>query len=137
MRILWGCLVVAVIAPLVGLFLLFMMPMWRDDARLDDFHERVVAHPLPPETHRRSDGVATFDKNSSGSGDYCEYRVQLKLRTGLSHIELYAYYDKAAIAGVDGGMAQVSVDLDDAGDGGAVIVEFRDISPSDWDIRCT
>ncbi|GGO68829.1 hypothetical protein GCM10012289_28520 [Nonomuraea cavernae] len=110
--------------------------MWRDDARLDDFHERVVARPLPPETRSRDDSVATFGKNSSGNGDYCEYRVRLKLRTGLSPVELYAYYDKAAIAGVDVGMAQVSVDVDDAGDGGAVIVEFRDISSSDWDIRC-
>ncbi|GAA3693445.1 hypothetical protein GCM10022224_068700 [Nonomuraea antimicrobica] len=137
MRILWGCLAVVVIAPLVGLFLLFKMPMWRDDARLDDFHERVLAHPLPPETRSRSDSVAAFDKNSSGNGDYCEYRIHLKLRTNLSQRELQAYYDRAAIGGVGDHKAEVSVDMgEDVGNSGSVIVEFKDIRPSEWDIRC-
>jgi hypothetical protein len=123
--------------PLVGLFLLYKMPMWRDDARLDDFHERVLAHPLPPHTRSQRDSVATVDKISDGSGDYCEYKVRLELRTGLSQKELRAYYTKAAIAGVNE-KAQVFYRVsDDTGDSRTVTVEFGDISPSDWDFRCT
>ncbi|MEV6152566.1 hypothetical protein AB0L53_19680 [Nonomuraea sp. NPDC052129] len=138
MRIVWGCLAVVLMAPLVGLFLLYKMPMWRDDARFDDFRGRVLAYPLPPETHKKSDSVATFDKISGGNGDYCEYRVRLELRTGLPLKELYAYYDKAAIAGVADDEAQVSLHVsEDTGDSRTVTVEFSDISSSDWDIRCT
>jgi hypothetical protein len=136
-RIVWGCLTAVVIAALVGVFLLFEIPMWRDDARLDDFRERVVAHPLPPETHIQSDGIATFGKISGGNGDYCEYRIRLELRTSLSQKDLHAYYNKAAIAGVND-KAQVSFrGGDDIGDSRTVMVEFGDISPSDWDIRCS
>ncbi|MCA2219893.1 hypothetical protein [Nonomuraea aurantiaca] len=138
MRIVWGCLAVVLMVPLVGLFLLYKMPMWRDDARFDDFRGRVLAHPLPPETHRQSDSVATFGKISGGNGDYCEYRVRLELRTGLPLKELYAYYDKAAIAGVADDEAQVSLHVsEDTGDSRTVTVEFGDISYSDWDLRCT
>lgn len=138
MRIVWGCLAVVLMAPLVGLFLLYEMPMWRDDARFDDFRGRVLAHPLPPETHSQKDSIATFDKISGGNGDYCEYRVRLELRTGLPLKELYAYYDKAAIAGVTDDEAQVSLHVsEDTGDSRTVTVEFGDISSSDWDIRCT
>ncbi|MFI6708804.1 hypothetical protein ACIBF7_20375 [Nonomuraea sp. NPDC050478] len=41
MRIVWGCLSAAAIVPLAGLFLL---PVWRDDARFDDFRDRVLAY---------------------------------------------------------------------------------------------
>src|SRR5262245_30764008 len=104
-------------APLVGLFLLYKMPMWRDDARFEDFRARVLAHPLPPETHRQGDGVATFGKISEGNGDYCEYRVRFELRTSLSQKELRSYYKKAAIAGVAEEKAQVSFRVgEDIGD---------------------
>ncbi|MCF6475736.1 hypothetical protein FAF44_46410 [Nonomuraea sp. MG754425] len=136
MRILWGCLAVVVIAPLVGLFLLIMMPVWRDDARLDDFHERVLDIPLPPETRSAGDSEAEFDKNGSGNGDYCRYEIRLLLSTGLSAGELGAYYRRAAIAGVDD---EANVHLEwgeDAKDGRAVVVKFSDLSASDWDFRC-
>ncbi|MGW6495774.1 hypothetical protein [Nonomuraea angiospora] len=138
MRILLGCLATVVIVPLVGLILLIMIPVWRDNARLDDFHARVLAHPLPPETSSNGDSDATFGKNSSGNGDYCEYSVQLVLQTTLSQEEIRDYYGKAAIAGADDREeAQVSLNFgEDDGRGEAVIVEFRDISPSDWDWRC-
>ncbi|GAA4952652.1 hypothetical protein HD597_009639 [Nonomuraea thailandensis] len=137
MRILWGCLAVVVIAPLVGLFLLIMKPVWRDDARLDNFHERVLAIPLPPETRSNGDIEAEFGKNSGGSGDYCHYEIRLPLSTGLSAGEIGAYYRKAAIAGVEN---EANVRLtwgENAADGRAVVVEFSDISSSDWDFRCT
>ncbi|MEV4018436.1 hypothetical protein AB0J35_48865 [Nonomuraea angiospora] len=139
MRILWGCLAVFVIAPLVGLFCLIMIPIWRDNARLDDFHERVLAYPLPSETRSKSDSEATFDKVFGGSGDYCEYRVRLSLQTSLSQKEIWAHYGKATIAGADDSeKADIRIRFgEETGDGRAVIVEFGDISPSDWDWRCT
>ncbi|MFI6637211.1 hypothetical protein OIE67_51095 [Nonomuraea fuscirosea] len=137
MRILWGCLAVVVIAPLVGLFLLIMMPVWRDDARLDDFHERVLAIPLPPETRSNGDSEAEFDKNPGGSGDYCHYEIRLPLSTGLSAGEIGAYYRKTAVTGVDD-EAHVGLDWgEDTEDGRAVVVVFSDLSSSDWDFRCT
>ncbi|MFB9200340.1 hypothetical protein ACFFV7_03965 [Nonomuraea spiralis] len=127
-----------VIAPLIGLFLLIMMPVWRDDARFDDFHERVLAYPLPPRTQDQGGGDATFGKISGGNGDYCEYRVQLVLQTGLSQGEIRTYYDKARIRGADDEEARISLRFgQDTGDDMEVTVEFSDISPSDWDFRCT
>lgn len=139
MRVMWGCLAMVVIAPLAGLFFLVMAPVWRDDARLDDFHERVLAYPLPPETRNWSDSDATFGKLDNANGDYCEYRVRLTLWTGLSEKEIRAYYAKAVIAGVDNETQAEAVTLylaEDSGDDRAVIAEFRDLSPSDWDWRC-
>lgn len=137
MRILWGCLAVVVIVPIVGLALLIMVPMWRDDARFDDFRERVLAYPLPPKTESEGSD-ATFGKIRGGNGDYCEYRVQLVLRTGLSQGEIRAYYDKARIRGADDEEhALVSLSFgDDKGDEMEVTVEFGDLSPDDWDLRC-
>jgi len=55
----------------------------------------------------------------------------------LSQKELRAHYNKAAIAGV-GNKAQVFFRVgEDTGDSRTVTVEFGDISPSDWDFRCT
>ncbi|AQZ67234.1 unnamed protein product [[Actinomadura] parvosata subsp. kistnae] len=126
-----------VIVPLVALFLLYQIPMWRDDARLDDFHERVLAIPLPPETRSAGDSEAEFGKNSGGGGDYCHYEIRLPLSTGLSAGEIGAYYRKAAITGVEIA-ADVRLDWgEDTADGRAVVVKFSDISSSDWDWRCT
>ncbi|MGN9841611.1 hypothetical protein ACTMTI_26140 [Nonomuraea sp. H19] len=47
------------IVPLVGLFLLIMIPEWRDNARLEAFYERVLAYPLPPNTRDVSREIAT------------------------------------------------------------------------------
>ncbi|MGV9532264.1 hypothetical protein ACWDR9_01180 [Streptosporangium sandarakinum] len=139
-RILVGCLVTGVIAPLVGLFLLILIPVWRDEARLDDFHERVLAYPLPPETRTAGDSDATVGKISGGSGDYCEYQIRLTLQTGLSHEDILAYYDEAAIAGANTReKAQVSLGSDEHLDkeNGTVIVEFGALAPSDWNWNCT
>ncbi|TDD49723.1 hypothetical protein E1286_13510 [Nonomuraea terrae] len=139
MRILVGCLATAVIVPLVGLFLLIAIPMWRDDARFDDFQERVLAYPLPPQTRIKGDIDATFGKNTSGNGDYCAYSVQMVLQTALSQKEIRVYYSKAAIAGVDGrDEAWVSLDFsEDSDNSGAVTVEFTDLTPSDWNVSCS
>ncbi|WP_146615467.1 hypothetical protein [Nonomuraea aridisoli] len=124
---------------MIGLFFLIMIPVWRDDARLDDFHARVLAYPVPPETRVKGDSDATFGKNSGGSGDYCAYSVRLVLETRLSQKEIHAHYGRAAIAGPDN-RSRAQVDLrfsEDSGNGGDVTVEFHDITPSDWDWRCT
>ncbi|MER6825666.1 hypothetical protein ABT352_06735 [Streptosporangium sp. NPDC000563] len=139
MRILWGCLVIGAISPLVGLFLLIMIPVWRDEARLDDFHQRVLAYPLPPETRTMGDSDATVGKISGGNGDYCEYQIRLTLQTGLPQEKILAYYEKAAIAGADAReKAQVSLGSDeDIDESEAVIVEFGAITDSDWNWNCT
>ncbi|MEU8401744.1 hypothetical protein AB0C28_41700 [Nonomuraea sp. NPDC048892] len=133
-----GCLAVVVVVPLIGLFLLFKIPMWRDDARFDGFRERALAYPLPPKTQSKGSDDATFGKISDGNGDYCEYRVQRALQTRLSQGEIRTYYDKARISGADTkGKADVSLRFGDAtGDDMEVTVSFGDISPSDWDFRC-
>jgi hypothetical protein len=134
---LWSFLAGIGIAVLAGLFLLALMPVWRDDARLDDFHERVLAIPLPPETRSTGDSEAELSKNSGGSGDYCHFEIRLPLSTGLSEGEIGAYYRKAAITGV-ANEADVRLDWgEDTEDGRAVVVEFSDVYSSDWDFRCT
>ncbi|MFI7610283.1 hypothetical protein ACIBP6_03495 [Nonomuraea terrae] len=138
MRTLVGCLATVVVVPLVGLALLIMIPMWRDNARLDDFHERVLAFPLPPETRIKGDS-ATFGKNSGGSGDYCEYSVRLELETVLSQKDIHAHYGRAAIAGPDN-KDRVRASLrfsEDNRNSREVTVEFSDITPSDWNLSCT
>jgi hypothetical protein len=138
-RILVGCLAAVVMAPFVGFFLLIAIPMWRDNARFDDFQERVLAYPLPPQTRIKGDIDATFGRNSSGNGDYCEYGVQMVLQTALSQKEIRAYYSKAAITGADGrDEAEVSMDFgDDSDNGGAVTVKFTDLTHSDWNVTCS
>lgn len=43
MRVVWVVVAALVVVPLVGLFVLVMNPVWRDDARLEAFYERVAA----------------------------------------------------------------------------------------------
>lgn len=64
-RAVWVVLAACVVIPLVGLFLLVMNPVWRDDARLEAFYERVVAYPLPPSSRDAfpMDRDVTFGKN--------------------------------------------------------------------------
>lgn len=138
-RLAWGCLA-AILVPLAGLFVLVMLPVWRDNARLDDLQERVLAYPLPPNTsdYFWGDGDVTFGRNlSGGSGDYCDYRVRLTIQTALTEEEIRTYYGKAVIAGAEA-KAQIYLYFEDANEGGArrVIVEFYDSHDSDWDWRC-
>ena len=67
MRVLWGCLAATVIAPIAGVLFLIMIPVWRDNDRLADFHERVLTHPLPPETRSRDNGQAAFGRRQSAT----------------------------------------------------------------------
>ncbi|MCA2187555.1 hypothetical protein [Nonomuraea cavernae] len=128
------------IVPLVGLFLLIMIPIWRDDARLDAFYDRVVAYPLPPNSRDAfsMDRDATFGKNLvGGSGSYCDYRVRITLQTALTPQEIHRHYDNASIAGAES-KAMISLyfrDEDSAG-GRRVIVEAYDSHDWDGDWRC-
>ncbi|MFC5831852.1 hypothetical protein [Nonomuraea insulae] len=140
MRILWGCLAAAVIAPLVGLFLLIMIPEWRDNARLEAFYERVLDYPLPPNTQDAfpGDRDVTFGKNlAMGSGSYCDYRVRLTLRTALTPQEIHRHYDDAFIAGAET-RAMITLHFADEGPAGGhrVIVEVYDSHDWDGDWRC-
>ncbi|MGW2153212.1 hypothetical protein [Nonomuraea sp. NPDC001699] len=140
MRILWGCVALAVIAPLVGLFLLIMIPVWRDNARLDDLYERVLAHPLPPNSRDvfLMDRDVTFGKNLvGGSGSYCDYRVRITLQTALTPQEIRRHYDNAVIPGAES-KTMISLYFGDDGDGGGrrVIVEAYDSHDWDGDWRC-
>ncbi|MEV0826644.1 hypothetical protein [Nonomuraea rubra] len=139
-RAVWVVLAACVVIPLVGLFLVVMNPVWRDDARLEAFYERVVAYPLPPSSRDvfPMDRDVTFGKNlAGGSGSYCDYRVRITLETALSPQELRRYYDGATIAGAEH-KAMISLYFQEEGPAGGrrVIVEAYDSHDWDWDWRC-
>ncbi|SEN73007.1 hypothetical protein [Nonomuraea pusilla] len=139
----WGCLV-AVVLPFFGaLILVFgfvMPPVWRDDDRLDALLDRVLTHPLPPETSELSDQRdADFGRGLfGGNGDYCDYRIRIVLQTKRTQEEIRRHYGKATIKGAEEN-ATLSLFFEDTGDtsGRRVIVEVTDRHGSDWDWRCT
>ncbi|GAA2645679.1 hypothetical protein [Nonomuraea recticatena] len=131
MRILTGCLTVAVLVPLAGVLFLFVPPIWEENARLDEFHNRVSAYPLPPRT-QVSDSDTAIGRAPT-NGDYCEYIVRLTLQTELSPADIQGYYGKAAIVGVSS-PAHISAESPASG---SVVVEFSDIDSNPWDLRCT
>ncbi|MEU8357447.1 hypothetical protein AB0C27_15665 [Nonomuraea sp. NPDC048882] len=139
-RVVWVVVAACVVIPLAGLFVLVMNPVWRDDARLEAFYERVAAYPLPPGSQEAflQDRDVTFGKNFvGGSGSYCDYRVRITLETSLSPEEVRRHYDGATIAGVEQ-KAMISVyfgEVNSAG-GRRVIVEAYDSHNWDWDWRC-
>ncbi|GAA2374387.1 hypothetical protein GCM10010404_32390 [Nonomuraea africana] len=120
-----------VVVPLAGLLLLFVPPIWEGNGRLDEFHERVTAYPLPPKAQVRDSDTSI--SRAPTNGDYCEYSVRLTLQTDLSPAAVQGYYGKAAIVGLSG-PAQVSVR---PGDSDSVVVEFFDLDGNPWDLRCT
>ncbi|WP_155357996.1 hypothetical protein [Acrocarpospora macrocephala] len=138
MRLGWGCLA-ALLVPLAGLFVLVMIPMWRDNARLEALYERVTDYPRPPNTRLAYyDRDMTLGRNlSGGSGDYCDYRVRITLLTTLQPEEIRRHYSKALIAGAEDN-ARISLFFEDPVDGESrVVVEVFDSHGSDWDWRCT
>jgi hypothetical protein len=137
-----GCLA-AVLVPLVARGVLVMVPVWRDNRRLDALHERVLDYPLPPHTHHTlmSDDV-DFGKPPGANGDMCAYRIRMTIQTLLTAEEIRAYYRKVTIAGVAGGKARIYLWFGDSEDpdgvvSGRVVVEVVDGHGSDWDWRCT
>ncbi|MEV4082911.1 hypothetical protein AB0J43_21850 [Nonomuraea fuscirosea] len=139
-RVVWVVVAVLVVIPLVGLFVLVMNPVWRDDARLEAFYERVAAYPLPAGSREAflQDRDVTFGKNMvGGSGRYCDYRVRITLETSLFPEEFRRHYAGATIAGAEH-KARISVyfgEVTSAG-GRRVIVEAYDSHNWDWDWRC-
>ncbi|MCC5578989.1 hypothetical protein IMZ11_25515 [Microtetraspora sp. AC03309] len=138
-RVMWGC-ALAIVVPLAALFVLIMIPVWRDDARLDALYKRASTYPLPPKTrHYFFDDDMLFGKNmTGGSGDYCDYRIRITLETALTAEEIRNYYGKARIAGAEG-KADISLWFEDLDESGLrrVIVQVFDSHGSDWDWRCT
>ncbi|GAA0853111.1 hypothetical protein GCM10009525_81950 [Streptosporangium amethystogenes subsp. fukuiense] len=117
-----------------------MMPIWRDNARLEAFYKRVLDYPLPPRSRDvfPMDRDVIFGKNlSGGSGDYCDYRVRITLQTALTPQEIHRHYDNASIAGAEG-KAVISLYFEDEGPAGGrrVIVEAYDSHDWDGDWRC-
>ncbi|MGW4792254.1 hypothetical protein ACWEPC_07555 [Nonomuraea sp. NPDC004297] len=125
---------------LIGLFVLVMNPVWRDDSRLEAFYERVAAYPLPPGAQDvfPADQDATFGKNlAGGSGRYCDYRVRITLETALTPQEIRRHYDGATIAGTkEKAMISLYFQEEAPGGGRRVIVEAYDSHDWDWDWRC-
>ena len=126
-----GCLTAVVLVPLAGALWLFVPPIWEENARLDEFHNRVSAYPLPPKT-QVSDSGADISRAANTNGDYCEYMVRLTLQTELSPADIQGYYSKAAVAGVSN-PAQISAESPASG---SVVVEFSDIDSNPLDLRC-
>ncbi|SNT34920.1 hypothetical protein SAMN05216276_10366 [Streptosporangium subroseum] len=133
-----GCLVVALL-PVIGLFLLFMVPIWVNDAKLNALIDRFESYPQPPKTYGTESG-AEGSIALRGNGNHCDYRVRLTLSTELSVDELTDYYDRADIAGVDAGQPSVTVwtQPSELGASGIrmVIVELNDGTDAGLDIRC-
>ncbi|MEU4227502.1 hypothetical protein AB0F17_24690 [Nonomuraea sp. NPDC026600] len=130
----------AVFALIAAVFVLVMMPVWRDNARLEALYERVLAYPLPPRTGDvfPMDRDVTFGKNlAKGSGAYCDYRVRITLQTALTPQEIHRHYGSASIAGAEE-KAMISLFFEDEGPAGGrrVIVEVYDSHDWDWDWRC-
>ncbi|MGI5490971.1 hypothetical protein [Microtetraspora malaysiensis] len=140
-RVLWGC-ALAIVVPLAALFVLIMVPVWRDDARLDALYERIRSYPPPPKTRAyyvsAGDDVLIERNLTGGSGDRCDYRIRITLETELTAEEIRDYYGKAKIAGVEG-KASVSLWFEDPDEEGRrrFIVEVFDSHDSDWDLRCS
>lgn len=130
----------AVFAPIALAFGLVMMPVWRDNARLEAFYGRVLDFPLPPRTRDvfPMDRDVIFGKNlAMGSGRYCDYRVRITLQTALTPQEIHRHYGSASIAGAES-KAMISLYFEDEGPAGGrrVIVEAYDSHDWDGDWRC-
>ncbi|MGW0202093.1 hypothetical protein [Nonomuraea sp. NPDC003201] len=130
----------AVITPIAVVFVLVMQPVWRDNARLEAFYERVLDYPLPPRTRDvfPTTHDVTFGKNLvGGSGRYCDYRVRITLQTALTPQEIHRYYDQSPIKGA-AAKAMISLYFEDEGPAGGrrVIVEAYDSHKWDGDWRC-
>ncbi|GAA2654297.1 hypothetical protein GCM10010412_022940 [Nonomuraea recticatena] len=126
--------------PLAVLLVLIMIPVRRDNARLDALYDRALNYPLPPKTRNEfwGDGDATIQKNmSGGSGDYCDYRVRITLHTSLTEAEIRRYYSKAKIAGAER-PAHITLWFAEPDEryGRGYILEVYDSHDSDWDWRC-
>ncbi|TMR20800.1 hypothetical protein ETD86_17555 [Nonomuraea turkmeniaca] len=137
-----GCLIAvvsAVATPVVGLFLLFSVPAWMNDEKLDMFEERFLDYPLPPSTFF-SDYNADSSIALRGNGNHCDYRVRISLQTSLSEEEIIAYYDKAVVTGVDAAAAPITVYFhrESMGSGGMrrFIAEVNDSTEAGLDLRC-
>ncbi|MFB9625467.1 hypothetical protein [Nonomuraea helvata] len=139
-----GCLVAiacAVVAPLVGLFLLFSIPAWLNDRKLANLEDRFLAYPLPPDTDF-ADYSAEGSIALRGNGNHCDYQVRIKLSTTLSEEEVVRYYDAAGIAGVEVERAPLRVYFDRSSDKAAdgnmkhFIVELYDSTDAGLDLRC-
>jgi hypothetical protein len=136
----WIIIPAAALAPIAVVFVLVMKPVWRDNARLEAFYERVLDYPLPPRTREvfLMDHDVTFGRNLvGGSGSYCDYRVRITLQTALTPQEIHRHYDNASIAGAES-KAMISLYFEDEGPAGGrrVIVEAYDSHNWDGDWRC-
>jgi hypothetical protein len=125
--------------PVIGLFLLFQVPMWVNDTKLDALIDRFESYPRPPKTY----GVDGAEGSIAlrGNGNHCDYQVRLTLSTELSVGELTDYYDRADIAGVEGGQPSVTVwarppSKHVASSSRTMIVELNDSTGAGWDLRC-
>ncbi|WP_184755182.1 hypothetical protein [Streptosporangium album] len=126
--------------PVIGLFLLFKVPMWVNDAKLDALIDRFESYPRPPKTYG-ADGGAEGSIALRGNGNHCDYRVRLTLNTELSVSDLTDYYDRADIAGVEAGRPSFTVwarqpSKHVAYSSHTVIVELNDSADAGLDIRC-
>ncbi|RJL36241.1 hypothetical protein D5H75_04155 [Bailinhaonella thermotolerans] len=133
----------ALLAPVIGLALLVMIPIWVDDARLDALAERAAAHPLPPRTHR-ADADVQRSVTLRGNGNHCDYLVRLALSSTLPAAEIARYYENARIEGVDDDRADTAVYFHESPTPAkrpptaprSFILEVSDSTDAGLDLRC-
>ncbi|MEU1393080.1 MULTISPECIES: hypothetical protein [unclassified Nonomuraea] len=116
---------ILLLAPPVALALLVMAPMWADDLRLADMKDRLLAHPLPPDTSLNAAGAQGSVGVQEGNGDHCDFLVRSSLLTRLSEAELTSYYDR------NNGRVYFQ-----DGDPASAVIEFRETDDAGWDLRC-
>ncbi|WP_344972759.1 hypothetical protein [Streptosporangium fragile] len=117
--------------------------MWINDGKLDDLTERFFAHPLPPQTSF-TDHSADGSIALRGNGNHCDYLVRFSLTTGLSEKEIFDYYAKARIRGIETEPVTVTVygpmHSSTFGQIGhhnrPVVVELFDSTDAGFDLRC-
>lgn len=135
-----GCLIAVVLAPFL-LYLPFQVAEWRNNAKLDDLKERFLDYPPPPKT-RFGDFHDAGSIALRGNGDHCDYLIRFSLITELSEQEIFDYYTKARIRGVEDGPATVTVySSRHTGTYGGpgeipVLVELFDGTEAGLDLRC-
>ncbi|MEU7454706.1 hypothetical protein [Streptosporangium roseum] len=142
----WGCLAMVVL-PVIGMFLLVMVPMWGNDAKLAAMIDRFESHPLPPKTDWLEFNNPDASIALRGNGNHCDYRARFTLRTHLTARELTDYYDDVKLAGVEGPSLAITVWMPQPSERSAyynegfgsraAIVEISDSTDNGWDLRCT
>ncbi|MGI5281759.1 hypothetical protein ACQEVF_00370 [Nonomuraea polychroma] len=92
--------------PFLALYVLFMAPMWANDFRVARLIDRVLNHPLPPET---TFGLHDPQGEVSGDSSDCEVDIRFDLYTDRPTEEVLAHYRAAEFAKGGGEFSDMTI----------------------------